>query len=106
MATTPEQLKATIKCLDPSLSEDSPEFGAALALLSAFLVGANNTFEIARLTGLPVTEIWWFGRNLRNHGVCTEDGRIVSDWGDKRGEFAFWRDVNVALGRSAQGAAG
>src|SRR5262245_37636399 len=106
MATTPEQLKATIKCLDPSLPEDSREFGAALALLSAGVVGANDTFGIARLTGLPVADVWCFGRNLRSSGVCTQDGRILSDWSDKHGEFAFWRDVNAALGHSTHRAAG
>jgi hypothetical protein len=92
--------KETIRQMDPGLEEESPQFDAALLMLSALSVGTRNLRRLSLFTEVPYEDVRRVARRLREAGVWTQDGKTVANWDSPSplGEIAFWTDVNVATG--------
>ncbi len=93
-----EELKKTVRSMDPRLPEASSEFEAALVLLAGLSVGSRNLARLARFTGVPYPTVLKLAQRLRLNGIWTRAGHTIANWLDEHGEIAFWADVNVALG--------
>ncbi len=82
----------------PGLSQESPDFRAAVLLLAVAETGFNVHRLVLR-TRLPREFVARCLRRLAENGLWI-DGRLQFNWLDARAESpCFWLDVEVALGR-------
>jgi hypothetical protein len=92
-----KRIKAEVRRMDPKLDPESSAFRAAVVLLSALYVGANER-NVAEFTGYDRKEIRRWARNLRAAGVWCR-GHTASEWDHpEHGGIAFWMDTAVAEG--------
>ena len=97
---TKASLRATVRRWDPKLSEDSPAFDAALVMLAALYLGSKNLARLGRSTGIPYHRVTAFAARLRDAGIWADEGKTAAGWDapGRKGQAAFWIDVNVAVG--------
>lgn len=97
-----DELKATVREVDPTLEEDSELFDAGLVLLAGAFLGTKYVMPISRFSGASPRRVAEFARRLRANGVWTTDGRTACRWEDEGGDVAFIIDVLIAAGMVEQ----
>jgi len=97
-----EEIKKEVRILDPELSEDSPDFRAAVYLLSAANLGPASGY-LKTFTGFKYKEIYKWNKNAKNNGLFKNNTLYHSGWiDDDTGGIGFWLDVLILQGLIAR----
>lgn len=93
-----EEVRETIKELDPKLDETDDSFSTATLLLSSALIGTDED-ALRKFTGLSSEFIQPRAERLRESGIWEPEGMVYCDWEDEvSGNVSFWLDVCIAEG--------
>ena len=94
---TLNDVKRMIRELDPYLDEGDRFFEAAVIMLSALVVGADEQ-AIAQFSGIPLERIEPRAQKLRRSGRWRGQ-RTIARWDDAAlGDISFWIDTLIAEG--------
>ena len=87
-----------IKDLDPTLSEKTKEFRAAVVMISTLEVGYSPK-TLSHFTGYKLREVHKFMDGLQKNGIL-KDGILHCNWFEdgEEGVISFWLDVYCAVG--------
>lgn len=90
-------VKKEVSKLDKNMNPRSLEYKAAVIMLSALEVGADEK-KVASFTKYPAATVKAVSKNLRKNKIWVKN-KTHADWFDeKHGGIAFFADVAVAVG--------